>query len=83
MMAQEREPSLPVLPDGWTWEAVVSKESVTVCLVNDGVTIASRQGDCTVVQRESRIYRLAHDLWQDMNAAAKLSAKLGIQVIYE
>ena len=84
---------LPVLPDGWVWEATVAEDTVTVRVVNTtfrtaagemrNVTIADRRGECPSDKRHSHIQRLATDLWVDLNSAAQLSALLGIEVLYE
>lgn len=86
------EPGLPELPTGWCWEATVTEDTVTVRVVNTtfrtaageqrDVTVAERRGECPSDRREQHIYRLAADLWLDLNSAAQLSAKLGIEVLY-
>jgi hypothetical protein len=86
MIRQENEdgPKFPVLPYGWSWEAAISGLVVTVRLKNKDVVLASRTGEPYSPDKwEWVIYRLAADLWKDVNEAAKLSAKLGIEVIYE
>lgn len=89
----ESDNGLPTLPDGWVWQATVTEDTVTVRIVNTtfstaagqqrDVTIAERTGHCAVDKRELHIKRLAADLWLDLNSSAKLSAKLGIEVLYE
>lgn len=86
--------SLPTLPDGWVWAAKVDADSLTVQLirVEGGYCLAKRTirnstlKDILVTNPDSwerYIAALAETIWADYNEAAKLSAKLGIQVLYE
>lgn len=82
--------SLPKIPKAWGWSAEVDACSVTVILTafdmdnpdRRGVELVRRSVPCGQPDDwESRIDGLAGVIWEDMNAAAKLSADIGIEVV--
>lgn len=76
---------IPQLPnDQWCWGALVDASGVEVSLYLDDVAIAKRRIGCTDPQLwEGYIKSMAETIWEDLNSTARLSAKLGIPVIYE
>lgn len=76
--------SLPELPNDLFFEASITVDTVTVSINHGDYALVKRSVPCTSPGKwEGYITGLAETMFEDMSAAAKLGADLGILVIYE